>query len=152
MIPEKTYKKKAMNLEAQSQLLYLQSANRKLIAKYQSLYYCLCSEEREMGEKMAFLLEMREYLQLKLRRQQFLVSNSIGDFGLGTTIMEFRPDFLKIERFSRKIFLETRWEACYTGEWRMIKRYFEMLYRQDLSPAVVDALLNKTGRSSAKKE
>lgn len=124
------------------QLNVLIDRNDKLIEIYRSIYYLLPAKENVLLKKIWSLFEKREELDLKLRECFFNIRNSIQDEHCQCAdIIKLMPFLLSLEGLARLNFKGTNQHRLYLEEKKFLKKYFELLYKEDLSNSVFELLL-----------
>lgn len=136
-----------------NQLNSLVSDNERLIEIYRSMYYLLPAKEKILSEKMMSLLEKREELELELKKCSFNLKKSSDDKQCtGNIIFRFMPLLLELEKLARVSFKNTRQNLIYLEEKKYLKKYFELLYKQNLSEKVFELLLKYKRRQKTEQK
>lgn len=128
----------------------MMSGNERLIELYKSIYYLLPVKEQKLSEKILLLLEKREELELKLKKCSFHIRNSVDDKQYaGNVLVHLMPFILKLENLARLNFKGTRQNEIYLEEKNYLKKYFELLYNENLSESVFELLLKYKRRQKS---
>jgi hypothetical protein len=128
----------------------MMSGNERLIELYRSIYYLLPVKEQKLSKKILLLLEKREELELKLKKCSFHIRNSV-DYKqyAGNVLVHLMPFILKLENLARLKFKGTRQNEIYLEEKNYLKKYFELLYNENLSESVFELLLKYKRRQKS---
>lgn len=131
------------------QLNHLISANERLVELYRSIYYFLPVKETDLLINILSLLEKREQLEQKLKKCAFHVRNSVDDKQVTNShLFHFMSPLLNLELLARQKFKGTRQNWIYLEEKKYLKKYFECLYKDNLSDTVFELLLKYKRRKN----
>ncbi len=131
-----------MRAELLNQLNSLIASNERLIELYRAMYYLLPGNETKLSGRILWLLEKREKLEFKLKKYSFYVRNSIEEKQFKTgTLFQFMPILLRLEQLVRLKFKGTRHNLVYLEERQYLKKYLELLTKENLPDSLFKLLL-----------
>ncbi|MDX1752566.1 MAG: hypothetical protein R3259_05235 [Salinimicrobium sediminis] len=124
------------------QLNTLIAGNQRLMDLYKSIYYLLPAKESDLINKVWSLFEKREELDLKLKKCSFNIRNQNADKHCSCgNIIKYMPFFLWLEKLARSQFKDTKQHWLYLEEKKFLQKYFELLYKRDLSDRAFELLI-----------
>lgn len=132
-----------MHLRQQSQVRKLGLSNDRLIEIYQALYYSSAKKDDLRFKKIDEILEIREEIKIHLRSYLFDLKNDISGPATENQLIRLFPLFQKVEKLTRSVLEGCTSTKISEKEKENQRLFFELIYNQDISPAIIQRIKQK---------